>query len=192
MDDSAVLSLLEGAERTVDLHRELENLLRKGFVELSSAKFSKGLVGNTLVSPDGFPAEARALRVIDANEPCTDDAARFSLHLRRTSSPENADENEDKQEEKEGLRQRKLASQSSPAQDDSTSVKQSKHRTDDPLYRWLRMKPRNQLERAQTAFTQSLALIVELAEHKLLLAATASDVKVPTSQDDDTDESATQ
>jgi len=184
-EDEKVLSLLQSVERTVDLQRELQRVLRKGFVELSSAKFSKGLGGATFISPDGFPNDASAVRVVDALEPRADAPELMSLRLRtvlpkpssKTQAP--IHKTPDEFSSSTGIRQRKVSEQqnksikqqkSSPISDvptKSTSIQEPTQVPKDAVYRWLRIAPRNQLKKSQDAFIQSLGLILELAEQNM-------------------------
>merc|ERR1712032_1625973 len=80
-DDERVLAALSSAQRCVELHERLGECMRNGFVELSSAKFSRGLSsgGARELSPATYPQY-----VEDCDDPqqlCVEPKAALSVRL---------------------------------------------------------------------------------------------------------------
>mmetsp|Transcript_35116 Transcript_35116/g.43327 ORF Transcript_35116/g.43327 Transcript_35116/m.43327 type:complete len:203 (+) Transcript_35116:66-674(+) len=185
-EDEALIREVERTEEVFRIRKRLESCLRKGFVELSSGRFSKGFSDSLLLSASTFPeyVDARVTVGYDKNN-SNDDFERFvpvrgslfdesmekiSKSLSSTKINQFEISNNGNVNSELGLRRRQGKAKSTGTKTQPEELSNDTEDNSDEyrkrnyyLEQWLGYVPNGKLEDSRKAFEEASDLAIELA-----------------------------
>lgn len=164
--DASVMEALETGDRLLELHAALDRHLRRGFMDLASARFSRGLAtAPGRLCSDDFPegcTPAVTVKLKVDEDLAVDDlvTALRGFELEQGTPKRDGDASQGKS----GLRQRKVGPNDTPEQNKQSQNEKDDHAQIEYMTKWLGMRPRGPLENSQKAFSDALRVMIELAQ----------------------------